>query len=991
MPVKAQEYPVIVLSNLVLLPHAQIRTQVKRQQSANVLSHCKDKDLILFVAAKDTQGDDPGPDTLYSVGTLGRIIRLHQHDEANYDLLIQGVRRFSIQKFLPKADFLSASGHDLETITDDHQEVEAGRRLICDELRGNASLFRQRLPERLLTTLDDKSTVDLVDMLASHLSMDKDQKQTLLSCPSLDQRLFLLLTYLKNEVNIKRTERSIANRMKSELQRKHVEFLANLKKTAISQESGESNEIDELEQRIAKARMPAEVEKKAKSELRKLEQMSHMSSEAGVTRQYIQELCDMPWSVRSPLQRDLRAAEQILADGLYGLDLIKEKVLETIAVHNRCAARWSKGRKAGSGGAERDLPADILCIKGPPGVGKTMLASLIAKAMGRKFQRIALGGVRDEASVRGHRRTYVGAFPGEIARALKNAKTRNPLILLDEIDKMGREGPHGGAQAALLEVLDPEQNKTFQDHYLDVGLDLSECAFVCTANSLEGMPPALLDRMEIIQLSSYTEDEKVQIAQRHLLAKLNLKNGVRAEDPPVMQISEAGLRNLIQKYAPEPGVRRLQNYLNTLIKKGVKFVLEQETAHKEAMQAATQGSTLEPTAVPEAEKEASDFQQTPYEGRQEVLDRSQPQDLDEALAQDPQDHPPLEHHSSLKQVDQASVTTQDQKGLAQEIVKPLRVTKRNLADLLGKPPHHSNVVRLHDEVGVMAGLAATGLGGQLLFIESVLVPGKGLAQCTGSLGDVMKESVQIAYDFLRSQAEVMGLDLGILQHKNLRIHFPDGATPKDGPSGGVAIVACMTSLLKNIPIKASVAATGEVSLHGTVLPVGGIREKLLAASRAGIKTVLVPKDNEADLLDLPDKIFDELEIFLVSDVRSALASILTMPPLPDQTSPLVRMTKKMVRQNLIHSDADDSESDFQDSGGKESSSRDLGGKEPGGRDLGGKESGGSPEQKAVTPAGKPQEDKKLPNQAKTEENKADKEKNDQKKAIKARPRPKKKK
>jgi ATP-dependent Lon protease len=768
-----QEVPVLPLRDVVVYPHMVIPLFVGRDKSIRALDAAMSSDKqILLIAQKSADVDDPGVKDLHEIGTLANILQLLKLPDGTVKVLVEGNQRARIDHFLTTEESFSAQIEPMDEILDaDDREQEV-------LMRSAVTLFDQyvklnkKVPPEVLTSL---SSIDeagrLADTMAAHMSLKLDEKQRVLEMTDVQARLEHLMGLMESENDILQMEKRIRGRVKRQMEKNQREYYLNEQMKAIQKELGEledaPNEIEDLAKRIEAAGMPSEAKNKAQGELNKLKLMSPMSAEATVVRNYIDTLVAVPWKKRTRIRNDIQVAEAVLDKDHYGLEKVKERILEYLAVQQRV----------------RKLKGPILCLVGPPGVGKTSLGQSIARATNRKFVRMSLGGVRDEAEIRGHRRTYIGALPGKIIQNLSKAGSRNAFFLLDEIDKMAMDF-RGDPASALLEVLDPEQNHTFNDHYLEVDFDLSEVMFVGTANTLN-IPPALLDRMEVIRLSGYTEDEKVAIAERYLLPKQMKNNGLKDGE---LVIRESALRDIIRHYTREAGVRNLEREISKICRKVVKEVL-------------------------------------------------------------------------LKSRDGATV-----------------VSAKSLEKYLGVQRFRYGRADEHDQIGQVTGLAWTEVGGELLRIESALVPGKGKFTYTGQLGDVMQESIQAAMTVVRARAEALGVPLDFHNTFDMHIHVPEGATPKDGPSAGVAMCTALVSALTKIPVRSSVAMTGEITLRGEVLPIGGLKEKLLAAHRGGIETVIIPLENERDLTEIPKNIKQHLKIHPVRWIDEVLDIALTERP-----------------------------------------------------------------------------------------------------------------
>ena len=771
----ATEVPVLPLRDVVVYPHMVIPLFVGREKSIQALDAAmQDSKQILLVAQKSADIDDPGVDDVYEIGTMATILQLLKLPDGTIKVLVEGVQRARVENLHDGDDFFLAGYTLLENAsTVDEKELEILSRSILGAFDQYVKL-NKKVPAEILTSLsgiDEPSR--LSDTIAAHMSLKLDEKQKILEIIDVHQRLEYLMKLIDGEIDLLQIEKRIRGRVKQQMEKSQREYYLNEQMKAIQKELGDMedapNEIEELEQRIEKAGMPKEAKKKASNELNKLKMMSPMSAEATVVRNYIDWLADCPWKKKSKISNDLSKAEQVLNDDHYGLEKVKERILEYLAVQQRV----------------KKLKGPILCLVGPPGVGKTSLGQSIARATNRKYTRMALGGVRDESEIRGHRRTYIGSLPGKVIQNLSKVGTRNPLFLLDEIDKMAADF-RGDPASALLEVLDPEQNHTFADHYLEVDFDLSDVMFVATANSMN-IPAPLLDRMEVIRLPGYTEDEKVAIARNYLLPKQMENNGLKEGE---LQVSDSALRDIVRLYTREAGVRSLEREIAKICRKVVK-------------------------------------------------------------------------NAVLKPKDKAT-----------------SVTSRNLEKYLGVHRFRYGEAEENDQVGLVNGLAWTEVGGELLTIESAVMPGKGKLSFTGQLGDVMQESIQAAMTVMRSRSATLGLEPDFQDDIDIHIHVPEGATPKDGPSAGIGMCTAIASVLTGIPVKANVAMTGEITLRGEVLPIGGLKEKLLAAHRAGIKTVLIPEENRKDLVEMPKNIMAKLDIKPVRWIDQVLELALVELPTP---------------------------------------------------------------------------------------------------------------
>ena len=768
-------YPVLPLRDIVVFPHMIVPLFVGREKSVRALEDVMKNDKqILLVAQRDAAQDDPGVDDIYNIGTVSTVLQLLKLPDGTVKVLVEGASRARIDEFTDHEDFFQARAVTIDESGDDGDEVEALGRSVVGQFEHYIKMNKKIPPEVLVSVNQIEEPGKLADTVASHLALKISEKQELLEISGIPDRLERVYSHMENEIGVLQVEKKIRNRVKRQMEKTQREYYLNEQLKAIQKELGEGedgrDETEELEERIEATRLSKEASEKAMAELKKLKSMSPMSAEATVVRNYLDWMLSIPWKKRSRVKKDLKEAARILDTDHYGLDKVKERILEYLAVQNRI----------------KKIKGPILCLVGPPGVGKTSLGKSMAKATGRNFVRMSLGGVRDEAEIRGHRRTYIGSMPGKVIQSMKKAKTSNPFFLLDEIDKLGADY-RGDPSSALLEVLDPEQNSTFADHYLEVDYDLSEVMFVTTANSLR-MPQPLLDRMEIIRLSGYTEDEKVEIAKRHLIEKQISANGLKKGE---WSISDEALRDIIRYYTREAGVRNLEREIAKLARKAVKEI-------------------------------------------------------------------------TMNGLEKVSIT------------------KRNLDDekWAGVKRFRYGLAEQEDLVGVVTGLAWTEVGGELLNIEAVMLPGKGRMSMTGQLGDVMQESIQAARSYVRSRATDFGIKPPVFNTKDIHVHVPEGATPKDGPSAGVGMVTAMVSVLTGIPVRKDVAMTGEVTLRGRVQPIGGLKEKLLAALRGGIKVVLIPKDNERDLPEIPDNVKKGLEIIPVTVVDEVLEHALTQPLVP---------------------------------------------------------------------------------------------------------------
>lgn len=799
------ELPLLPLRDVVVFPHMVIPLFVGRPRSIRALELAMEAgNHIMLVAQKSAGKDDPQPEDLYEIGCAASILQMLKLPDGTVKVLVEGLQRARIDNVSDAETHFSAIVVPLAPETGDSAEVEALRRAVMAQFEQYVKL-NKKIPQEILTSLtgiDDPGR--LADTISAHLPLKLDQKQRMLEVAGTSERLEGLLSQLEEEIDILQVEKRIRGRVKKQMEKSQRDYYLNEQVKAIQKELGEGEEgadIEELEKKIEAAHMPKEARKKADAELKKLKLMSPMSAEATVVRNYIDTLLGLPWRKKSRINNSINNAQDVLDADHYGLEKVKERIIEYLAVQQRVDK----------------LKAPILCLVGPPGVGKTSLGQSIARATNRKFVRMALGGVRDEAEIRGHRRTYIGSMPGKILQNMSKVSVRNPLFLLDEIDKMGADF-RGDPSSALLEVLDPEQNHTFQDHYVEVDFDLSDVMFVATSNTLN-IPPALLDRMEVIRLSGYTEDEKVHIAFDHLLPKLMKNNGVKDGE---LLIDEDAVRDIVRYYTREAGVRALEREIGKICRKVVKKLLIQAGA----------------------KPAAGDEEDSATGGRRKA---------------------------------QASPT------------EPVHVTAENLSDFLGVRRHTFGMAEKENKVGQVTGLAWTEVGGDLLTIEVADMPGKGVVLRTGSIGDVMKESVEAARTVVRARAQKWGIPNTSFEKRDLHVHFPEGATPKDGPSAGIAITTAMVSALTGIPVRADVAMTGEITLRGEVLAIGGLKEKLLAAHRGGIKTVLIPEENVKDLADIPANVKNHLEIIPVRWIDRVLEVALQNLPEPLSDEEVARL------------------------------------------------------------------------------------------------------
>ena len=772
VPGVAQTFPVLPLRDIVVFPHMIVPLFVGREKSIRALEEVMRGDTYILLATQENASDDdPAPDAIYRVGTLATVLQLLKLPDGTVKVLVEGVTRAQVVQYTDRSDLYEAEAITLDDEAGDRVEAEALARSVVTEFENYVKLNKKVSPEvvGVVTQIDDHSK--LADTIASHLAVKIPEKQGVLETIKVADRLEKVLGLMESEISVLQVEKRIRTRVKRQMEKTQREYYLNEQMKAIQKELGDEDgrdDLQELEDRIKRTKLTKEAREKAAHELKKLRQMSPMSAEATVVRNYLDWLLSIPWGIKSKVKKDLGFAQSVLDSDHYGLDKVKERIVEYLAVQSRA----------------NKLTGPILCLVGPPGVGKTSLGKSIAKATGREFVRVALGGVRDEAEIRGHRRTYIGSMPGKVIQSMRKAKKANPLFLLDEIDKMGADF-RGDPSAALLEVLDPEQNGTFNDHYLEVDYDLSNVMFVTTANTLN-IPPALLDRMEVIRIAGYTEDEKVEIARKHLIPNAVQKHGLQ---PKEWTIDDAALMTLVRRYTREAGVRNLEREISNLARKAVKEL---------------------------------------------VISKK----------------------------------------------KSVKVTEKTLESFLGAPRFRYGEIDAEDQVGVVTGLAWTEVGGELLTIEGVMMPGKGKMTVTGNLREVMKESISAAASYVRSRALDFGIEPPLFERRDIHVHVPEGATPKDGPSAGVAMATTIVSVLTGIPVRRDVAMTGEITLRGRVLPIGGLKEKLLAALRGGIKKVLIPEDNAKDLADIPSNVKNQLEIVPVSRMDEVLAHALVRRPEP---------------------------------------------------------------------------------------------------------------
>ncbi len=763
--------PLLPLRDIVVFPHMIVPLFVGREKSIAALEEVmkNDRQVLLFTQ-KNASDDDPSPEALYEIGTVASVLQLLKLPDGTVKVLVEGVSRARVQKFTDREEYFEAVADIIDDDDNDPVEIEALARSVVSDFENYVKLNKKVSPEVVSSVTQIEEYSKLADTIASHLAVKIADKQEILGIFSVRERLEHVIGMMESEISVLQVEKRIRGRVKRQMEKTQREYYLNEQMKAIQKELGEGedgkDELQELEDRINKTKFSKEAKEKAQAEFKKLKQMSPMSAEATVVRNYLDWLLGIPWGKRSVIKTDLHKAEEILDKDHYGLDKVKERIIEYLAVQTRA----------------KKLKGPILCLVGPPGVGKTSLGKSLAKSTGREYIRMALGGVRDESEIRGHRRTYIGSMPGKIIQSMKKAKKANPLFLLDEIDKMGMDF-RGDPSSALLEVLDPEQNNTFSDHYLEVDYDLSNVMFVTTANTLN-IPGPLMDRMEIIRIAGYTEDEKLEIAKRHLLPKSIKDHALQAKE---FSVNDNAIRVVIQTYTREAGVRNLERELSKLARKAV-------------------------TEIMKGNK------------------------------------------------------------------KSIKVTPNNIDEYLGVPKFRHGEAEKEDQVGVVTGLAWTEVGGELLTIEGVSMPGRGKMTVTGNLKDVMKESISAAASYVRSRAVDFGIKPPTFDQVDIHVHVPEGATPKDGPSAGVGMTTSIVSIMTGIPIRANVAMTGEITLRGRVLPIGGLKEKLLAALRGGITKVLIPEENAKDLADIPDNVKNEMEIVPVSRIDEVLEHALVSQP-----------------------------------------------------------------------------------------------------------------
>src|SRR5947208_1145905 len=772
IPGETRAYPVLPLRDIVVFPHMIVPLFVGREKSIRALEEVMRSDtFILLATQKNASDDDPSTDSIFEVGTLAGVLQLLKLPDGTVKVLVERVERAKILQYTDRAEYYEADATTFQDATGERVEAEALARSVVTEFEGYVKLNKKVSPEvvGVVQQIDDYGRI--ADTVASHLAVKISDKQGILETASVSERLEKVLGLMESEISVLQVEKCIGTRGKRQMEKTQREYYLNEQMKSNQKEIGDEegkDELDQIDEKIKKTKLSKEAREKAIHELKKLRQMSPMSAEATVVRNYLDWLLSIPWNKKSKVKKDLKAAQEILDFDHFGLDKVKERIVEYLAVQQRA----------------NKLTGPILCLVGPPGAGKTSLGKSIAKATSRDFVRVSLGGVHDEAEIRGHRRTYIGSMPGKIIQSMRKAKTSNPLFLLDEVDKMGSDFL-GDPSSALLEVLDSEQNHTFNDHYLEVDYDLSSVMFITTANTLN-IPPSLMDRMEIIRIAGYTEDEKVEIARKHLIPNVTTKHGLDAKE---WAIDDEALLTIIRRYTREAGVRNLEREISTLIRKAVKEL---------------------------------------------IMSRK----------------------------------------------KSARVEANNLVDYLGVPKYRYGEVEDKDQIGIVTGLAWTDVGGELLTIEAAMMPGKGKMTVTGNLRDVMKESISAAASYVRMRAVAFGIKPPLFDNRDIHVHVPEGATPKDGPSAGVAMATAIVSVMTGIPVRRDVTMTGEITLRGRVWPIAGLKEKLLAALRGGIKIVLIPEENAKDLVEIGESIKKGLEIVTVARMDEVLARAMTRKPEP---------------------------------------------------------------------------------------------------------------
>ncbi|MBB6683941.1 endopeptidase La [Proteus mirabilis] len=766
------EIPVLPLRDVVVYPHMVIPLFVGREKSIHCLEAAmNDNKQIMLVAQKDASTDEPGVNDLFSVGTVASVLQMLKLPDGTVKVLVEGIRRAKITTLSDNGEYFQAKAEYLDTPVVDEREQEVLNRTAINQFEGYIKLNKKIPPEVLASLHAIEESAKLADTIASHMPLKLKDKQAVLEMSDVTERLEYLMAMMESEIDLLQVEKRIRNRVKKQMEKSQREYYLNEQMKAIQKELGEMDdapdEMESLKRKIEAAKMPKEAREKTEAELQKLKMMSPMSAEATVVRSYIDWMVQVPWNSRSKVKKDLVKAQEVLDTDHYGLERVKERILEYLAVQSRVSK----------------IKGPILCLVGPPGVGKTSLGQSIAKATGRKYVRMALGGVRDEAEIRGHRRTYIGSMPGKLIQKMAKVGVKNPLFLLDEIDKMSSD-MRGDPASALLEVLDPEQNIAFNDHYLEVDYDLSDVMFVATSNSMN-IPAPLLDRMEVIRLSGYTEDEKLNIAKQHLLPKQIERNALKENE---LTIHDSAIMGIIRYYTREAGVRSLEREISKLCRKAVKQLLMDST------------------------------------------------------------------------------------------IKHIEIDENNLKDYLGVRKVDYGRADTENRIGMVTGLAWTEVGGDLLTIETASVPGKGKLTFTGSLGEVMQESIQAAMTVVRARADKLSINGDFYEKRDIHVHVPEGATPKDGPSAGIAMCTALVSSLTGNPVRSDVAMTGEITLRGQVLPIGGLKEKLLAAHRGGIKTVLIPDENKRDLEEIPENIVADLDIHPVKTIEEVLTLALEKSP-----------------------------------------------------------------------------------------------------------------
>ena len=782
----SQTLPVLPLRDIVVFPHMVVPLFVGRDKSVKALEEVMGKDKkIMLITQKSAATDDPKKDDLFELGTIANVLQLLKLPDGTVKVLVEGISRASVNQYTDNVEFLIA---EVDTIDENIDSNDTGIRGLAKSLTDQFDQYvklNKKIPPEVVGSINEiEDTGKLCDTVASHLAVKLSEKQEILECIDINERFDKIVSLIQLELDVLQVEKKIRGRVKTQMEKTQREYYLNEQMKAIQKELGETedgkDDVEEYEEKIEKVKLTKEAREKCHAELKKLKTMSPMSAESSVIRNYLDWVLSLPWGKKTKVKKDINFAQKVLDEDHYGLEKVKERILEYLAVQSRI----------------NKIKGPILCLVGAPGVGKTSLGKSIARATGRKFVRMSLGGMRDEAEIRGHRRTYIGSMPGKVLQMVKKAGSSNALFLLDEIDKLGNDY-RGDPSSALLEVLDPEQNNSFNDHYLEVDYDLSDMMFLTTANSLR-MPPALLDRMEIIRIAGYTEDEKLQIAKQHLVAEIEKKHGLKKGE---LTIEDSAITGLIRHYTREAGVRSLEREISNLARKTIKKIVAGE-------------STTE------------------------------------------------------------------------------TINGDNLSDFAGIKKYKYGEIDADDQVGIVTGLAWTEVGGEILQIESVIMPGKGKMTITGQLGDVMKESIHTAQSYVRSRAIEFGIKPTIFNQRDIHIHVPEGAIPKDGPSAGLGMVTSIVSVLTGIPVRKDIAMTGEVTLRGKALPIGGLKEKLLAALRAGTKTVLIPKENEKDLAEIPDNVKEGLELISVDNVDDVLKVALTKPLIPIEWDEAAELNEK---------------------------------------------------------------------------------------------------